>query len=100
MASKRNTSKRKGTSQTKQKKENQGFLRNEITILATLAVCALLMFSNFGVGGFVGDVVSTFLFGVFGLLSYIVPILIFIGVTFITSNKGNTLAYIKMAAEH
>lgn len=102
MASKRNTSKRNTTSQTKQsnkkRTESQNFLKDEITILVTLAVCALLMISNFGVGGFLGDAVSSMLFGIFGMLAYVVPILIFVGVTFITSNKGNALAYIKTGA--
>lgn len=105
MASKRNTNRRNKTGQSKQKKpynkkeaQTKSFLKDEITILVTLAVCALLMISNFGVGGFVGDALSGFLFGVFGILAYVVPIIIFIGVTFIASNKGNTLAYIKSIA--
>ncbi len=105
MASRKNTRKRSTTNQTKQKKpsnrkqvESQSFLKSEITILVTLAVCAFLMISNFGIGGFLGDALSGFMFGVFGILAYIVPILVFVGITFIMSNKGNTLAYIKAAA--
>jgi len=105
MASRKNTRKRSTNSQSKQKRpsnkktvETQKFLRDEIFILVTLAVCAFLMISNFGIGGFLGDALSGFLFGVFGILAYIVPILFFVGVTFITSNKGNTLAYIKAGA--
>lgn len=105
MASRKNTRKRGTTNQTKQKKpasktqaESQSFLKSEITILVTLAVCAFLMISNFGIGGFLGDALAGFMFGVFGLLAYIIPILIFIGITFIMSNKGNYLAYIKAGA--
>lgn len=98
MASRKNTRKRSTNSQSKQKKANQSFLKSEITILVTLAVCAFLLISNFGIGGFLGDALSGFMFGIFGMLAYIVPILIFVGVTFITSNKGNTLAYIKAGA--
>ena len=105
MASRRNTGKKNSTRQTKQKKPSnnktqvtQSFLKDEITILVTLAVCVLLMISNFGIGGFLGDAVSGFMFGLFGLLAYILPILIFIGITFITSNRGNVLAYIKAIA--
>ena len=105
MASKKNTNKQNSTNQTKQKKpsnknavQSQSFLKDEITILLTLAICVLLMISNFGIGGYLGDAVSGFMFGLFGLLAYVLPILIFIGVTFITSNKGNVFAYIKSFA--
>ncbi len=106
MASRKNTrkrstnnrSKKSMASSNKQQATSRSFLKSEITILVTLAVCAFLMISNFGIGGFLGDAISGFMFGVFGMLAYIVPILIFVGVTFITSNKGNTLAYIKSGA--
>ena len=106
MASRKNTRKRSTNSSTKknasspskQQASSRSFLKSEITILVTLAICAFLMISNFGIGGFLGDALSGFMFGVFGMLAYIVPILIFVGVTFITSNKGNTLAYIKAGA--
>ncbi len=105
MASRRNTKRRSITNQAKQRKpsnkaqaERQSFLKSEITILVTLAVCAFLMISNFGIGGFIGDALSGFMFGMFGMLAYIIPILIFIGITFIMSNKGNSLAYIKAGA--
>ena len=105
MASRKNTKKRGSTNQSKQRKpsnkkqiETQSFLKSEITILVTLAICAFLMISNFGIGGFIGEALSGFMFGVFGMLAYIVPILFFVGITFMMSNKGNTLAYIKAGA--
>ena len=105
MASKRVTKKRNTDSQAKRTKtsskkssENQSFLKDEILILVTLAVCIFFMISNFGFGGFIGDAVSGFLFGVFGVMAYVFPILIFVGVTFVASNKGNSLAYIKTGA--
>ncbi len=94
--------KRKSSSRTrsaaKQNKEKQSYLRDEIIILTTLAVCLLLMISHFGIGGTVGDAASEFLFGVFGFIAYIVPILLFIAVAFVLSNKKNTNAYIKAGA--
>lgn len=75
--------------------QNQNFMRDEIIILVSLAVCIFLMISHFNIGGFIGDATSAFLFGVFGFLAYIVPILAFVGITFVFSNKGNTQAYIK-----
>ena len=89
----KSTNSKKSTKNTKENKQN--FMRDEITILVSLAVCIFAMISHFGIGGFIGDGLSAFLFGVFGFMAYIVPILVFIGITFVLSNKGNTHAYFK-----
>ena len=89
-------SKRKNTKSATQTKrttkdnntKNQGFIRNEILILVSLAICIFLQISLFGIGGFIGDALSGFLFGTFGFLAYIVPIMSFIGIAFISQNKG------------
>ena len=97
MATTKNT--KKQSTKAKSKKETQktqNFLRDEIIILVSLAVCIFLLISHFGIGGTMGDAASSFLFGLFGLLAYIVPILLFIGISFLMSNKGNTHAYIKV----
>jgi len=73
-----------------------GFLKDEITILIALAICILLMISHFGVGGVIGNFVSKLMFGLFGILAYVIPIILFIGIAFVVSNKGNILAYIKI----
>ena len=73
-----------------QKVQKQNFLRDEIFILVSLALCIFLTISHFGIGGTVGNAASDFLFGVFGFLAYLVPILSFIGIAFVFSNKGNT----------
>lgn len=108
MASKSNKTKKttkKTTQSGKSKKQkavkasqNNSFVGGEIIILSSFAVCALLLISNFGVGGFLGGLVSSFLFGTFGLPAYIIPIIIFIGIAFVISNKSNSAAYIKVAA--
>lgn len=72
--------------------------REEIIILISLAVCALLLISNFGIGGFVGRIISSFMFGVFGLVAYIFPVLLFTGIAFVLTNKSNIKAYIKTGA--
>ena len=103
MAESKNTKKNTKRS-TKSKKtsnnktENTSFLRDEITILLSLAVCALLMVSHFGVGGFVGNAVSKILFGLFGIMAYVIPIIIFVAIAFVRSNRGNANAYIKTIA--
>ncbi len=108
MASKKST-KRKTTNKRTNTKTNtrkkgqkttasQNSLKGEILVCCLLAVCILLTISNFGIGGYVGDAVSGFLFGLFGLLAYVVPIFAFIGIAFVYFNKGNSVAYIKTAA--
>lgn len=99
MASK-TTRKKKTTGTTRRKKQNtaETGLRDEVFILISLAVCTILLISNFGLGGFVGSKISSVLFGIFGSAAYAVPILLFAGTAFLISNRGNVKAYIKSAA--
>jgi len=89
----------KGTPKKKAEppKENM-FLRREIFVLASFALCAYLMVSHFGVGGMVGDVLSSFLFGIFGFIAYVIPLLFFGAVLFYVSNRGSKKAIIKLVA--
>ena len=98
MAAKKNTTRKRNKKQSKKKQDSQSFLKDEIIILSTLAAGILLLISNFGIGGFVGDAVSSVLFGLFGSIAYVIPILLFVGVAFVVSNKRNSIAYIKTAA--
>lgn len=78
--------------------KKKGFLQDEIAVLATFAICVLLLLSNFGVCGYIGDLLSSIMFGMFGTLAYVFPILLFMGVAFVKSNKGTSEAYIKTVA--
>ena len=72
MAAKR--TKKKKTTRGRPKKEQQNQeIRGEIIILIALAICILLVLSNFGMGGIVGEAVSSVLFGLFGTMAYIFP---------------------------
>lgn len=84
--------------QTKGKQQKQENFTNEIILWIVLAVSILLFISNFGIGGNVGNLVSSFFFGVFGLIAYIFPILLLVGTFFAVSNKGNNVAVIKVVA--
>ena len=59
----KSTKKRKNTKSRPNKKQQDNGLKSEIIILASLAVCILLVLSNFGVGGIVGEAVSSVFFG-------------------------------------
>ncbi len=97
MASK--STKGRKNSKSRQKKVQQNTeLRGEIIILAVLAVCILLVLSNFGVGGIVGEAVSSVFFGLFGFMAYLLPFVLFGLAAFLVSNKGNAHAYVKIAA--
>jgi len=48
--------------------------------------------------GAAADGIRNFMFGVFGLLAYVVPIIVFLGFAFGISNKGNTVAVIKLVS--
>lgn len=87
--------KRKNTRQTKKKSTEQSLVRDEIIIWSALAVSILILISNFGMGGFVGAAISSFLTKVFGWAAYAVPFVLFGFVAFIVSNKGNFTAYMK-----
>lgn len=92
------TTRRKSSGRRSNKKKQQEEFRNEIILWITLAVAIILFVSNLGFGGVVGGMVSSFFFGVFGLLSYIVPILLFVGTAFLISNKKNQIAGIKFVS--
>ena len=84
----------------KKKRSSSGqenVLYQDIIILLVLAISILLFISNFGVGGVIGNAVSAFFFGVFGLMAYVFPALLFIGTAFYISNKNNALIRRKMS---
>lgn len=87
----------RGTKNTKAKHDNS-FLIAEIVIWLTLAVCILLVISNFGFAGFVGEKIAGVMQKILGVIAYVFPFLLFAGIAFLVSNKGNPIAYIKTAA--
>ena len=88
----------KKTQQKSGQSQNRDEIRGEIIILGLLAVCILLVLSNFGLGGIVGKTVSSVVFGIFGFMAYFLPFILFGAVAFGISNKGNSHAYIKFGA--
>ena len=88
----------KKTQQKSGQSQNRDEIRGEIIILGLLAVCILLVLSNFGLGGIVGKTVSSVVFGIFGFMAYFLPFILFGAVAFGISNKVNSHAYIKLGA--
>ena len=92
--SRKTNSRQKGKNAAKQQED----FTSEVVLWIVLAVSILLFISNFGIGGTVGNAVSRFFFGVFGLIAYIFPIILLVGTFFAVSNKGNHIAIVKLVA--
>ena len=94
----RKTSGRKTNSGRKKNDIQQESFTEEVILWVILAISILLFISNFGIGGAIGNAVSSFFFGVFGLIAYIFPVVLVIGTFFAASNKGNRIATVKIVA--
>ena len=81
----------------KKQVQTEPSMESEIFLWIVLAVSVVLLISNFGVGGSVGNAISSFFFGLVGLVCYPLPIFLFLGVAFVIANKRNPRAYRKMA---
>ncbi len=80
---------------TKKGSRNQNFVIDEVAVWLTLAASILLLISNFGFGGFIGESIAFFTGEMFGWGSYLAPFFLFGLVVFMISNKGNLSAYVK-----
>ncbi|MEJ8733238.1 MULTISPECIES: FtsK/SpoIIIE family DNA translocase [Mediterraneibacter] len=94
----KSTKRKKSTKRRPNKAKENTALKEEIWILLSLAVCILMVISNFGIGGMVGEAASSVMFGLFGYMAYVLPFVLFAGIAFGVLNKGNTRAYIKITA--
>ena len=61
----------------------------EIVLWGSLVLCILLCISNFGIGGMVGNAVSNFLFGVFGIIQFVLPFMVVFSAFFIISKASS-----------
>lgn len=99
---KKTTQKKKTTgttaSKARKQREQQESFRNEVILWIVLAVCIVLLLANFGIGGKIGSGVSSFFFGIFGLMAYVFPICFFLAVVFAVSNRENKVAAVKIVA--
>lgn len=80
-----------------QKKQNEtmkqnGAVQDEIILIITMVVSVLIFLSFFDLSGIAGKFVSGFLFGMIGLLAYVLPFILFFGTAFYISNIGNHTA--------
>ena len=80
------------------RREQDRALFHEIGLIALFVAMVILFCCNFGLIGPVGNSISGFLFGVFGLTAYVVPVLVFIAVAFWFANQGNPNAVRKLVS--
>lgn len=90
-----NKSGKSNTKRSSSKKSEQIKLLSEIYIWGLIAIALLLFLSNFGICGVVGNALSYFMFGVFGILAYIFPIMLFFIAGVLLVNFGSTRAIVK-----
>ncbi|MCI8491056.1 MAG: DNA translocase FtsK [Lachnospiraceae bacterium] len=96
-ASRKKTSNRRRKKKAAAKRQGLSF-ESEIALWILLAVSVLLFVSNFGIGGKIGNGASTLLFGLFGWMAYVFPIILFVGACFLISNRKNQFAVFKFTA--
>lgn len=93
------TSAKKSARRKNSRRKSKGLnFESEIVLWILLAVSILLFVSNFGFGGKIGNTASAFLFGLFGVMAYLFPIVLFVGSCFLISNKKNHFAIFKFIA--
>ncbi|MDO5101052.1 MAG: DNA translocase FtsK 4TM domain-containing protein [Eubacteriales bacterium] len=73
-------------------------LLKEALILLFVAAMIFLMFSVLGFGGLIGGLLRQLLFGLLGLVAYVLPPALTFFVFFLMANQGQMVAKIKVAA--
>lgn len=96
------SSKRKSNNGSKTKRNVSNKYENtvidEVLFLVSVAVTILLFLCNFHLIGKVGDTLSDVMFGIFGYMAYVAPLLLFLAVYFGMANLGNHVASIKLVS--
>lgn len=73
-------------------------MKNEIQLVASFGIMLIMMLSNFGLCGVVGVWLSSFFFGIFGCVQYVMPLAFFFMVTVLLANDYSLLAMKKCGA--
>lgn len=92
---KKSTAKKKTVNNKKKNIENtqqNEQVHDEIILIVALVISILIFLSFFNLSGVAGKYVSGFLFGMIGLVAYLLPIILFFGTAFRISNMGNRAA--------
>ncbi len=82
----------------KPREQTNPLIVKEAALWLILAVCILIFISYFGIGGYVGEMISDISFGTFGLSAYVFPLLFFTATAFLIVNRGSRIAGLKFAS--
>lgn len=97
--SNRQQTNRNGNKKSNQKKyQSNPEVKSEIILIALFALAILLFLCNFNIIGTFGRVVKNVMFGMFGLLAYIISIVTFLMISYTMINKGSFFAMKKIIA--
>lgn len=94
----RSSSSARNSSETKKYDDDISIISSDVKIITGFAIVILLELSNFSLIGRFGNAISGFMFGIFGLFAYIVPILVFIAIGFFIANVSSRNAMMKLGA--
>ena len=94
----RSSSSARNSSATKKYDDDTSIISSDVKIITGFAIVILLELSNFSLIGRFGNAISGFMFGIFGLFAYIVPILVFIAIGFFIANVSSRNAMMKLGA--
>ena len=95
---KKTRGKASGNSRNRRKAQASEGLLNEIVLIAVIAFSVLLLMSSLGFAGNLGEFISGILYGVFGIVSFVVPFSIVIFTVFYIKDKGNSVSAVKIWA--
>ncbi len=74
-------------------------VKNEVMLIVIFALAIFLFLCVTGIiKGTAANGIRNVMFGIFGLLAYVLPVLMFLGFAFGISNKGNAVAVIKLVS--
>ncbi len=70
-------------------------IKSETILIITFVIAVLLFLSNFSLSGQVGAVVRGALFGTFGLIAYLFPLLLLVSVAFYLANRDTFITSLR-----
>lgn len=76
----------------KETKAKDAALHREVTLILSFAACIVVLLCNFSIFGPFGEFVKGIMFGLFGVMSYVLPVIVFGLIAFSISNRGNRIA--------
>ncbi len=91
------TNNRKGGKNTRRSSRDTA-LQDEIFLLVVIAAAIILILSSFNLAGSFGNVVNSFMFGMVGMVEYILPVVLVVALFFIMANKQHAIVRVKSAA--